>query len=101
MLKLNLTFRVETLQEIGPGTVMLDLAKNFMTQLERKWNERGNGEEETELLRNTAGKTDKRRMTANIRKEKKKLSGKVIKHGIKTEERKEREAERTNFKSKN
>lgn len=73
MLKLNLTFRVETLQEIGPGTVLLDLAaKNCMTQLERKWSERGNGEEKTELLRNTTGQTGKRRMTANTRKEKEK-----------------------------
>jgi len=71
LLKLNLTFRVETLQEIGPGTVLLDLAKNCMTRLERKWSERGNVEEETELLRNTTGQTDKRRMTENIRKEKK------------------------------
>jgi len=73
LLKLNLTFRVETLQEIGPGTVLLDLAKNVMTQLERKWSERGNGDEETERSRNTTGQTDKRRMTANIRKEEKKI----------------------------
>lgn len=101
MLKLNLTFRVETLQEIGPGTVLLDVAKNCMTQLERKWSERGNVEEETELLRNTTGQTDKCRISENIRKEKNKFSEKVIKHGIKTKERKERESERTNFKTKN
>lgn len=101
MLKLNLTFRVETLQEIGPGTGLLDLAKNFMTQLERKWSERGNGEEETELLRNTTGQRDMRGMAANIRKEKKKLSQKIIKHGIKTSERKETEAERTKITIKN
>jgi hypothetical protein len=40
-------------------------------------------------------------MTENIRKEKKTLSEKIIKHGIKTKERKERESERTNFKTKN
>jgi len=84
LLKLNLTFRVETLQEIGPGTVLLDLAKNCMTQLERKWSERGNGEEETELLRNSTGQTDQPRMTANVMKEKKNLSEKVIKQGRKT-----------------
>jgi len=40
-------------------------------------------------------------MTANIRKEKKKLSEKVIKRGIKTKGRKEREAERTEFETRN
>jgi hypothetical protein len=92
---------VEILQEIGPWTVLLDLAKNCMTQQERKWSERGNGEEKTELLRNTTGQTDKRRMTANTRKEKKKICEKIIQHGIKTKERKGREAERMKFKNKN
>lgn len=101
MLKLNLTFRVETLQEIGPGTWLPDLAKNFMTQLERKWRERGNGEEATELVRKATGQTDKGRMVANIRKEKKKLSEKIIKQGIKTRARKETEAERTKITTKN
>lgn len=100
MLKLNLTFCVKTSQEIGPGTGLMDLAKNFMTLLERKWSERRNGEEKTELLRNTSEQTDKR-TSANIRKKKKELSEKVIKHGIKTKERKEREAERKKIKTKN
>jgi hypothetical protein len=61
-----------------------------MTQLERKWSELGNGEEETELVRNTTGQTDKRRTAANIREEKKKLSEKITKHGIKKVERERR-----------
>jgi hypothetical protein len=72
LLKLNLTFRVENSQEIGPGTGLLDLAKNFMTLLERKWSECRNDEEKTGVLRNTAGQTDKCRMSEKIRKEKKK-----------------------------
>lgn len=59
MLKLNLTFRAETSQEIGPGTAAAGYGQEFHdTLLERKWSECRKGEEDRATGRETREDTE-------------------------------------------